>query len=108
MKSSDSLPASAVKIDHFGNTNKMVSCRVLSPAQNERVVYGLHKLGDIYATDIRTDSTLMAMDAPEVMPAGSYEGFDSIILPGARVVMECTVRRAQPYPIPTFQFFKEL
>jgi hypothetical protein len=107
MKSSDSLQGCQVKIDHLGNTNKMVTCRALSPAQNERVVYGLHELGDL-ATDVRTDSTLMAMDAPEVMPAGSHEGFDSVVLRGSRVAMESTVRRGTPYRFPTRAFLKDL
>lgn len=79
---------------------------MLTPAQSQRVVYGLHSERSV-SKRIDTDLMLMAMDAPDVMPAGSCESFDSFVLPGSRVAMESTVRRCQPYPIPTYPFFKE-
>ena len=79
----------------------------LIPAQSNRVVYGLHNHRSV-SKHINTDLLLMSMDAPDAMPAGSHESCDSFILPGTRIAMESTVRRGQPYPIPTFPFFKEL
>lgn len=84
-----------------------IDVRLITPAQSNRVVYGLHNHRSV-SKHINTDPLLMAMDAPDAMPAGSHESFDSFILPGTRIAMESTVRRGHPYPIPTYPFFKEL
>lgn len=81
--------------------------RLIPPAQSHRYVYGLRR-NPCVSTNINSCLTLMAMDAPEVMPAGSHESFESFVLPGSSVAMESTVWRGQPYQIHTFPFFKEL
>lgn len=83
-----------------------INVRRLSPAQMDRFVSGLR---DFIGHPARSDTyiTLASMDAPEVLPAGSCQGYESALIEDQRIIMESTFMRSGPYPTQTFPKSKE-
>ncbi len=83
-----------------------LNVRRLRPAQMDRFVAGLH---DLIGHPDRSDwyITLASMDAPEVLPAGSCQGYESSLIEDQRIIMESTFRRSGPYQTQTFHKSKE-